>query len=48
MSIGVNLTLKLLEQTAKVIGTEADIEIVEAHHSYKVDAPSGTALKMGG
>ena len=47
MSIGVNLTLKLLEQTAKIIGNESDIEIVEAHHRYKVDAPSGTALKMG-
>lgn len=47
MSVGVNLTLKLLEQTAKVIGEQSDIEIVEAHHRYKVDAPSGTALKMG-
>ena len=47
MSVGVNLTLKLLEMTAKVIGEDADIEIVEAHHRYKVDAPSGTALKMG-
>lgn len=47
MSIGVNLTLKLLEITAKIIGEESDIEIVEAHHRYKVDAPSGTALKMG-
>ena len=43
MSVGVNLTLKLLEQTAKVIGEDADIEIVEAHHRYKVDSPSGTA-----
>ena len=47
MSIGVNLTLKLLETTAKVIGTDSNIEIVEAHHRHKVDAPSGTALKMG-
>jgi 4-hydroxy-tetrahydrodipicolinate reductase len=47
MSIGVNLTLKLLEQTTKIIGNDSDIEIVEAHHRYKVDAPSGTALKMG-
>ena len=47
MSVGVNLTLKLLETTAKVIGTDANIEIVEAHHRHKVDAPSGTALKMG-
>ena len=41
------LTLKLLETTAKVIGTDSNIEIVEAHHRHKVDAPSGTALKMG-
>ncbi|CAC9598079.1 4-hydroxy-tetrahydrodipicolinate reductase (EC 1.17.1.8) [uncultured Gammaproteobacteria bacterium] len=47
MSVGVNLTLKLLDMAAKVIGEDADIEIVEAHHRYKVDAPSGTALKMG-
>jgi len=47
MSIGVNLTLKLLETTAKVIGADSNIEIVEAHHRLKVDAPSGTALKMG-
>ena len=47
MSIGVNLTLKLLSMTAKIIGEESDIEIVEAHHRYKIDAPSGTALKMG-
>jgi 4-hydroxy-tetrahydrodipicolinate reductase len=47
MSVGVNLTLKLLDMAAKVIGPESDIEIVEAHHRHKVDAPSGTALKMG-
>ncbi|MDC1165431.1 4-hydroxy-tetrahydrodipicolinate reductase [Candidatus Thioglobus sp.] len=47
MSVGVNLSLKLLEVAAKVIGEESDIEIVEAHHRHKVDAPSGTALKMG-
>ena len=47
MSIGVNLTLKLLETTAKVIGTDSNIEIVEAHHRHKVDSPSGTAIKMG-
>jgi len=47
MSVGVNLTLKLLETTANVIGTDSNIEIVEAHHRHKVDAPSGTALKMG-
>uniref|UniRef100_UPI0034DE68DE 4-hydroxy-tetrahydrodipicolinate reductase n=1 Tax=Candidatus Thiodubiliella endoseptemdiera TaxID=2738886 RepID=UPI0034DE68DE len=48
MSVGVNLSLKLLDMAARVIGKEADIEIVEAHHRHKVDAPSGTALKMGG
>ena len=47
ISVGVNLTLKLLETTAKVIGTDSNIEIVEAHHRHKVDSPSGTALKMG-
>lgn len=46
-SIGVNLMLKLLEKTAKVMGEYADIEIIEAHHRHKVDAPSGTALAMG-
>ncbi len=47
MSVGVNLTLKLLEMTAKVMGDYTDIEIIEAHHRHKIDAPSGTALKMG-
>ena len=47
MSIGVNVTLKLLEMAAKALATGYDIEIVEAHHRHKVDAPSGTALKMG-
>jgi 4-hydroxy-tetrahydrodipicolinate reductase len=47
MSVGVNLCLKLLEQAAQVLGDEVDIEISEAHHRYKKDAPSGTALKMG-
>ncbi|MDP2902786.1 MAG: 4-hydroxy-tetrahydrodipicolinate reductase [Methylovulum sp.] len=47
MSVGVNLSLKLLEMTAKVMGGYTDIEIVEAHHRHKVDAPSGTALRMG-
>jgi 4-hydroxy-tetrahydrodipicolinate reductase len=46
-STGVNLSLKLLEMTASVLGDEVDIEIVEAHHRHKVDAPSGTALAMG-
>lgn len=47
MSVGVNLCLKLLETAAKIMGDEFDIEIVEAHHRFKKDAPSGTALRMG-
>lgn len=47
MSMGVNLCLKLIETAAKVLGDEVDIEIVEAHHRYKKDSPSGTALRMG-
>ena len=47
MSVGVNLSLKLLEMAAKVMGDYTDIEIIEAHHRHKVDAPSGTALRMG-
>ncbi len=46
-SVGVNLMYKLLEQATKVMGSYCDIEILEAHHRYKVDAPSGTALNMG-
>ena len=47
MSVGVNVTLKLLEMAAKALSVGYDIEIIEAHHRHKVDAPSGTALKMG-
>lgn len=47
MSVGVNVTLKLLQMAAKAMSTGYDIEIIEAHHRHKVDAPSGTALKMG-
>jgi 4-hydroxy-tetrahydrodipicolinate reductase len=47
MSVGVNVTLKLLEMAAKALSTGYDIEIIEAHHRHKIDAPSGTALKMG-
>ena len=47
MSVGVNVTLKLLEMAAKALNAGYDIEIIEAHHRHKVDAPSGTALKMG-
>jgi 4-hydroxy-tetrahydrodipicolinate reductase len=47
MSVGVNVTFKLLEIAAKMLNQGYDIEIIEAHHRHKVDAPSGTALKMG-
>lgn len=47
MSVGVNLCFRLLALAADVMGDDADIEIVEAHHRHKVDAPSGTALRMG-
>lgn len=47
MSIGVNVCFKLLEMAAQVIGNNADIEIIEAHHREKKDAPSGTSLRMG-
>ena len=45
MSVGVNVTLKLLQMAAKAMPNGYDIEIIEAHHRHKVDAPSGTALK---
>lgn len=47
MSVGVNLCFKLLDIAARVMGDYTDIEIIEAHHRHKVDAPSGTALRMG-
>ena len=47
MSVGVNLCLELLQIAANVFGDSVDIEVIEAHHRHKVDAPSGTALKMG-
>lgn len=47
MSAGVNLCLKLLDLAARVLGDTVDIEVIEAHHRHKVDAPSGTALRMG-
>jgi 4-hydroxy-tetrahydrodipicolinate reductase len=47
MSVGVNVTLKLLEMAAKSLSSGYDIEIIETHHRHKIDAPSGTALKMG-
>lgn len=46
-SVGVNVVLKLLEQAAQVLGDAYEVEIVEAHHRHKADAPSGTALRMG-
>lgn len=47
MSVGVNLCLKLLDMAARVLGDDVDIEVIEAHHRHKVDAPSGTAIRMG-
>ena len=47
MSVGVNLCFKLLETAARVLGDDVDVEVIEAHHRHKVDAPSGTALRMG-
>lgn len=47
MSVGVNLCFKLLDLAARVMGNEVDIEVIEAHHRHKVDAPSGTAVRMG-
>ena len=46
-SIGVNLTFKMLDMAARVLGEDSDIEVIEAHHRHKIDAPSGTALRMG-
>ena len=47
MAVGVNATFKLAEVAAKILGDGYDVEIIEAHHRHKVDAPSGTALKLG-
>jgi 4-hydroxy-tetrahydrodipicolinate reductase len=47
MSVGVNVMLKLVEQAARALGEGYDLEVVEAHHRHKVDAPSGTALALG-
>ena len=47
MSVGVNLIFKLLDTAARVLAEGYDVEIMEAHHRHKVDAPSGTALRMG-
>ncbi len=47
MSVGVNLCFKLLDIAARILGDNVDIEVIEAHHRHKLDAPSGTALRMG-
>jgi 4-hydroxy-tetrahydrodipicolinate reductase len=47
MSVGVNVVLRLLDQAARALASGYDIEVIEAHHRHKVDAPSGTALAMG-
>ena len=47
MSVGVNLTFKLIEIAAKALGDSVDVEVIEAHHRHKIDAPSGTAVRMG-
>ena len=47
MSVGVNLCFKLLDIAARALGDGVDVEIIEAHHRHKVDAPSGTAVRMG-
>ncbi len=47
MGVGVNAMLKLLDQAARILNEGYDVEIIEMHHKHKVDAPSGTALKMG-
>jgi 4-hydroxy-tetrahydrodipicolinate reductase len=47
MSVGVNLCFRLVDLAARVLGDEVDVEVIEAHHRHKVDAPSGTAVRMG-
>ncbi len=47
MSVGVNLVFKLIEIAARALGDSVDVEVIEAHHRHKIDAPSGTAVKMG-
>ncbi|MDR1662424.1 MAG: 4-hydroxy-tetrahydrodipicolinate reductase [Azoarcus sp.] len=47
MAVGVNVVFRLLDVAAKILGDDYDVEIIEAHHRFKVDAPSGTALRMG-
>ena len=47
MSVGVNLVFKLIQQAAEVLGDSVDVEVMEMHHRHKIDAPSGTAVRMG-
>ena len=47
MSVGVNVAFKLIEAAARALGDDVDVEVVEAHHRHKIDAPSGTAVRMG-
>ena len=47
MSVGVNLTFKLIQLAAEILGESVDVEVLEAHHRHKIDAPSGTAVRMG-
>ena len=47
MSVGVNLMFRLVEQAARVLGDTVDVEVIEAHHRHKIDAPSGTAVRLG-
>ena len=47
MSVGVNLVFKLIEIAARALGDSVDVEVIEAHHRHKIDAPSGTAVRMG-
>lgn len=46
MSVGVNAAFKLIEMAAQILGDEVDVEVFEAHHRHKIDAPSGTAVRM--
>ena len=47
MSVGVNVAFKLIEYAAQTLGDDVDVEVFEAHHRHKIDAPSGTAVRMG-
>jgi 4-hydroxy-tetrahydrodipicolinate reductase len=47
MSVGVNLSMRLIELAAQALGDDVDVEVIEAHHKHKIDAPSGTAVRIG-